>query len=98
MPAMSEEVFTSEDEAKLKELSTLLCQRGLAAPAIAFLEMYRPLTTLIHTGGVVIAPLLAPLLGYARCEEILRMLKDRRAINMLISFIEFESAKKKCKA
>ncbi len=92
---MSEEL-SFEDLERLQSVAVILVTRGLAAPAVVLLEMYRPLTTLFHTGGVVMAPLLAPLFGYARCEEILRVLKDRKAIDTLISLIESENTK--CKA
>lgn len=72
----------------LPKLADAVNQRRMQIPAIFFLEMYKPLTTMLHAAGVMSVPFLWPLFGPRWCAAALKMLESRDHIERLICLIE----------
>jgi len=72
----------------LASCAEAVVQRGLETPAIFFLEMYKPLTTLAHASIQVGAPFFIPLVGLTRYQQLLTLLSSRENIESLICMIE----------
>src|SRR4051794_5877618 len=70
------------------KLASFLVTRGLAVPAILFLEMQKPLCGLVHVAGEAALPLLGVFLGRAQSRELLDLCGSRERIEALICEIE----------
>jgi hypothetical protein len=82
-----------ERERLLTHAAQAVARRGLAIPAILFLEMHRPLFGIAGQGALpVFAPLLAPIFGLERLQTLARLLGEPGAADALISRIEQEAA------
>lgn len=75
-------------EIDIEVLSRAVIERKLEAPAIFFLEMYKPMTTVLQHLVLVSVPLLAPLFGSYNVNRVLAVLEDRENIEALIQKIE----------
>lgn len=82
----------AEHEEQLRALARAICRRGLAAPAVFFLELYKPMTGLCLAGATMCAPLCAALVGARRVDRALGLLESREAVERLLMLIE-ETAK-----
>src|SRR5438876_3514127 len=78
----------ADAEALLDRIAAEVMRRGLAAPAVFFLELNRPLAFLAGQATHVLVPFLAPLVGLGRMQEVARMLNDPRNIDRLLERIE----------
>ena len=78
----------------IDKLAKVAHDRGLNAPAIFFLELHKPLASLLHTASVFFAPMASPLFGSDRILSLQHILADRRNIEKLISKIETYSERK----
>lgn len=67
-------------------------RKGLEAPAVMFLEMHKPLTTMAAVGYAFAQPPLMMLFGFQRTEEVRLLLSDRANIELLMDRIEQRSA------
>ncbi|MDC0358447.1 hypothetical protein OAO01_06490 [Oligoflexia bacterium] len=80
---------TSDDVSPLlEELARQVLARGMEVAAIFFLELYKPLTSLFHTASVISVPLLVPLFGAKRSQDVLRILESRANVEQLIQLLE----------
>ncbi|MDR2337239.1 MAG: hypothetical protein LBE20_01145 [Deltaproteobacteria bacterium] len=68
----------------IEQLAYKIKKLKLETPALLFLEMHKPLTSLLHHGTVFFAPLVAPLFGLKRYSKIQTLLADRNNIEQLI--------------
>ena len=80
--------MTGEDNPILRRCAEAIVRRGFEVPALFFLEMYKPLTTLAYNAGEVAAPLVAPFVGMDRCRDLLGLLKNRGNVELLMTLIE----------
>lgn len=86
---------------ELKSLD-LLAKRivgtGLAAPALFFLEISKPLSTIAHTASLAFEPFALPFLGNERIRVLQFLLSERENVEALAHFIEQHALKKPKKA
>ena len=76
-------------EEDLRKAAVEVCKRGLEVPAVFMLELYKPLTGILHAGSLVFVPLLTMLFGGAgAAEKLTAMLESREYIEQLIVEIE----------
>ena len=75
-------------EPDLESLAAGICRRGLAIPAIFFLELYKPLSTVLHAATCVSLPVIGFIFGSNRSEQLLSFLESRDNIEALIKRIE----------
>lgn len=73
---------------ELEQIAHSICKRGLAAPAIFFLEAFKPLTTVVHSASMASAPLLQMFLGLGFQRGFSDFLQDRENVEKLICLIE----------
>lgn len=76
----------------LERVAEAIARRGLSVPAAMFLELHRPLAPIASQALVVGWPILAPLLGLRRFEEVRDVLADRERLNDFIALIEQKAA------
>lgn len=76
----------------LDTLATRIRARGLAPPAILFLESSRPLEFLGAQGVAFLQPFLEGVLPQARWEEAIALLSRHQAVPELIRRLEAEEA------
>ncbi len=62
--------------------------RGLAVPAVLFLEMYKPLSFVASQSLMMAMPFLAPFIGAQRVADLSKVLKDRDNVELLLNRIE----------
>jgi hypothetical protein len=91
--AMIETQPASESMAtELQSLARLIAARGLAAPAVFFLELHRPLAFLSSQFMLVGSPVLAGLLGLERLERLRTVLADQQQYEQFLTLIETAAA------
>lgn len=73
---------------QMQQFARMLCDRGFGMPALFFLEMYKPFTTVAGIIGEGFHPLLAAVLGAARTRELIEVLKDRDRYNRFLDVLE----------
>ena len=88
---MTTSLRSSEPELDLQRAADEVCRRGLAVPAVFFLELYKPVTRLLHSGALVCAPLVTALFGARRLELVLSALESPARVERLIVMIEERS-------
>lgn len=76
-------------ESDIKEMAAAIFRRGMTIPAIFFLEAHKPLTAIVNFGANLCAPVLVPLFGSQRIENIHRLLENPELVEKLI--VELES-------
>lgn len=67
---------------------------GLAAPALFFLEISKPFSTLAHTASLAFEPFALPFLGNERIRILQSLLSDRKNLEALAVLIEKHSSRK----
>jgi hypothetical protein len=86
------EVFTIEDLVLLERVADAVVKRGMAAPAMVFLESLGPMNFL---GGQALH-FLTPIVEWAfhakEVEQVARLLERRDTLSRLITMIETKSA------
>ncbi len=78
----------ADREKLLEEFANAVAKRGLQTPVIFGLEMHRPLAFTASQSIVVFAPMLAPLVGIERLQNISRLLGEPGIIDRLIERID----------
>jgi len=76
------------EDAALLGIAEKIIKMRLQVPALFFLEIHKPLTTLAHTGSLFLQPLLSPVFGAERIESLNNVLAERKNIDNLIRLIE----------
>jgi hypothetical protein len=87
-----EPLSAAEREALLDRLSEAVARRGLETPVLMALEVHRPMAFLASQGLIIAGPLLAPLLGLSRIQDLSRLLREPGAVDALIARIEEKSS------
>lgn len=86
------------DENSCLELVQRIAQRTvelrLEVPALIFLELLLPVTTLLHTGALLFQPIFAPIFGAERLRSLEQLLSDRSFVSELLSAIDRLASKR----
>ena len=75
-------------ETTLAQIADRIIALKLELPALLFLQLHLPLTTLAHTACLLCAPIASPLFGFERIKAVEELLSDRKNIERLIELIE----------
>jgi hypothetical protein len=76
------------DEALLEAVAKAVVERGLAAPAVFFLESSRPLSFVASQGLVLLGPFVDAALSVPNYEAFCRLMEDRGNVDKLMLRIE----------
>ncbi|MCP9449287.1 MAG: hypothetical protein NNA21_04390 [Nitrospira sp.] len=80
-----------EDQALLDRIAEAVVQRGMAAPAMVFLESLAPMNFVGSQALHVLAPLLEVVLDAKTLDQAARLLERRDTIDRLVALIEAKS-------
>ncbi|MDX1934341.1 MAG: hypothetical protein SFU56_17195 [Capsulimonadales bacterium] len=75
-------------ERLLRSVAEAIRRRGLETPAVLALELNRPFAFIASQALIPFAPLLAPLIGIDRLQEVGRLLAEPGVTDELIARIE----------
>jgi hypothetical protein len=81
-------VATPSEQALLDGAAGQICRRGLAVPAILFLEMLRPLNFVGSQAMAFFAPVVRAVFDWRRYDEFQRLLARRGSVEALLTAIE----------
>jgi hypothetical protein len=87
-PFVAAELSPERRDRMIDELAGRVIRRRLAAPAVFFLELHKPLTTLAAIAVTFSQPTLGALFGFRRMAEWAALLDERENIERLIRCIE----------
>jgi hypothetical protein len=91
----TEKDFDQEDIAFLERIARLIVRRGLAQPAILFLESVRPLNFLGSQLLRFSNPFVEIICSRLELERLAGILENRKSISIMIEMIEKEQSCKK---
>ena len=80
-------------EDSISRLATKIVSKGLEVPAVFFLELHKPFTSLIQTTSIILTPLATPFFGAERIESLGRLLADQNSVERLQVEIEKQAQK-----
>jgi len=83
-----DELSDEEREAILERIAQGIVRRGMAAPAVLFLELNKPLSFVASQSLIVLTPFLAPFVGLENVHRYSRLLEKRENVELLIERIE----------
>jgi hypothetical protein len=72
----------------IEALARFVVERGLAVPAVFFLQLHRPLAFVGSQAGIVFSPFLVALFGFERVDEYTQLMNERENWDRLIERIE----------
>lgn len=90
----NEPLSQEEREHLLLTVADMVAKRGLQTPALFALEIHRPLAFIASQGMLAFAPLMAPLIGLERLQQVSRLMAEPGAIDDLIARIEATEIRK----
>jgi hypothetical protein len=82
------ELSDTDRDAMIEKCARLVVERGMATPAILFLDMHRPLGFLAGQSLILASGFLAPLVGPQRLQQMSRLLQSPDSVARLIARIE----------
>lgn len=77
-----------DTEALIEEISQWVVNRGLETPAILFIEAHRPFSVIANQALIAGTPMMAPLFGFGRMEQLSKLLETSENVDRLIDRIE----------
>lgn len=83
-----DELSDEERDAILERIAQGIVRRGMAAPAVLFLELNKPLSFVASQSLIVLTPFLAPFVGIENVYRYSRLLEKRENVERLIERIE----------
>lgn len=83
-----DELTDEQRDAILERIARTIVQRGMAAPAVLFLELNKPLSFVASQSLIVLTPFLAPFVGIDNVHRYSRLLEKRDNVERLIERIE----------
>ncbi len=86
------EVFSTEDLALLQRVADAVVTRGMAAPAIVFLESIGPMSFLGSQSLHFFRPIIEWAFNASEVEHVARLLERRDTVARLITLFEAKSA------
>ena len=78
----------------IEKLAKRIVDLGLQTPAIIFLELHKPISTIFYQSSIFFQPIAAPLFGMERYSNIQSIISNRENIDKLIALIETMSSNK----
>ena len=81
-------LYSMTNRIALEPIADRIFRSGLSIPAIFFLELHKPMTTLIHTATSIGAPFAEPFFGQQRYRTIMQFFESRETAEQLIQLIE----------
>ena len=72
----------------IDQLAEQVVRRKLETPALMFLEMHLPITSIAHTSTLFFQPLLGPVFGAERFHTLSQFLSERKNVDALIQRIK----------
>ncbi len=83
------EALTEEQkQALIDQIAEQVVKRGLASPAIMFLELHRPLAFIGSQFGIMASPFLVPFVGFDKVDLYTQLMSDRENWTRLVERIE----------
>jgi len=86
------EGVTAEEQALLEKVARLIVKRGMAAPAVLFLESVGPLGFLGSQFLHALTPLLDLVCNQAELERMAHLLEKRESVSLLVEMIQINSS------
>lgn len=83
-----DELSDEERDAILERIAQGVVRRGMAVPAVLFLELNKPLSFVASQSLIVLTPFLAPFVGIENVHRYSRLLEKRDNVERLIERIE----------
>lgn len=83
-----EPLTEAQKQQLIDTLAQQIVKRGLASPAILFLELHKPFAFLGAQAGIVFSPFLAPILSFERLDIYTQLMSERENWDRLIERIE----------
>ncbi len=83
-----DDLSDEERDAILERIAQGIVRRGMAAPAVLFLELNKPLSFVASQSLIVLTPFLAPFVGIENVHRYSRLLEKRENVELLIERIE----------
>jgi hypothetical protein len=84
----SEELSTEERDAWIEKISRGIVARGMATPAVLFLEMHKPLAFVASQGLVMTSGFTAPFVGMDNLQAFTKLIEKRENVELLVQRIE----------
>ncbi len=78
----------------IHKAASFVVSRGLETPISFFLELHKPLLSLMHTTSLILTPLATPIFGANKILALNSILEDKKKVEMLICEIEKQSKEK----
>ena len=82
-------------EMAVNQLASKLAVCGLSIPAIFFLELHKPLASVIHTAILACEPICSPIFGHRQVGLLREVFASRERVEQLIVKLEELAAKKR---
>lgn len=84
-----DEPLTDEQKAAITDkIATQVVSRGMASPAILFLEMHKPIARIAMNSALIFSPFIIPFVGFSPFNDYSQFLEDRENVERLIRRIE----------
>ncbi|MDW8051755.1 MAG: hypothetical protein RMJ83_04645 [Armatimonadota bacterium] len=83
-----EPLSEAQKQELIDALAHQIVKRGLASPAILFLELNKPLAFIGSQAGIVLSPFLAPFFGFDKIDLYTQLMSERENWDRLIERIE----------
>lgn len=87
----------SRIQGTLHHLARKIVELGIETPALFFLELQKPVTTLLHTSTLLFSPIATPFFGLERIQSFQLLLSERKNIDDLMGLINSYSSAKQSK-
>lgn len=78
----------AERDEIIRKTAAYVKRQGVKTPAVLFLEMHKPLSTVAGHAAIAFAPFIMPFLGFSRVNDYSRFFADRENVERLICEIE----------
>jgi hypothetical protein len=84
-----------KDEELIENLSHGILKRGMEAPAIFALEMYKPLAGVLYNLSMAVFPMLTAVFGLDKVQEIIQIMRNPESVERLIQALENKNLREK---
>ena len=85
----------NKDTKTIEHFARRIVDLGLQTPAIIFLELHKPITTIFYQSSIFFQPIIAPFFGTERYSNLQSIISNRDNIDKLIKLIEKMATEKK---
>ncbi len=92
LPKSSEPILPAEEDAVLEKVATKVVARGMAVPAILFLESVKPLNYIGSQAMVFFEPIVQTIFNFKEYDTFRSALEKRESIEILLQKIEAQDA------